>query len=553
MNKVGDFYAKAFYHNLPTYLEIINKKLAEHYDLQPLYKHIKVVGGYAFKSNEYLDEGVPIIRISDFNNERIDLSDVKKYKESDDLKRYELYSGDIIIAMTGGTIGKLAIVQQGLGKLYLNQRVGKFEVLNKELFHTEYIYWIAKGVQGEVNRIGYGGAQPNISNKQIEALNFPFPDKSTQESIVSFLNDLMNNDLVKSIYFDEELEKEIIRLQFVTINVLTFSKGINDQSLHVAQLRQSILQEAVKGKLVPQDPNDEQASELLEKIKAEKEQLINEKKIKKEKPLPPIAEDEIPYELPQGWEWARLENVFCFQKGFAFKSVDYKSHGLKIAKVSNLNNITSNSSDYVYIDIESKKLYEQYELLIDDIVLTTVGSGPSSPASVVGNAIYIHADFHGSLLNQNAVRLRAYNLLNSEYFYYTLKSEGFKKYIISVAQGTANQSSITQESIKSFLVGIPPLNEQKRIVEKVDQLMALCDELGKTVEQSKQESEMLMKAVLQEVFSVTEKENNMVEFPSANSTDIEDWEIAARSDGEIDSDTKTKIKNRVTELLGKST
>lgn len=366
--------------------------------------------------------------------------------------------------------------------------------------------------------------------------------------------------LKEEVFLEFEVYLPEIENQIQIVNQVKKSKILKDtldselylQKKAIQNLRQTILQEAVQGKLVPQEPNDESASLLLEKIKAKKQQLIKEKKIKTEKPLPPIAEDEIPYELPQGWEWARLGNIFHFQKGFAFKSVDYKSTGLKIAKVSNLNNITSNSRDYVYIDIESKKLYEQYELQIDDIVITTVGSEPTSPASAVGNVIYIHDDFHGSLLNQNAVRLRVFNLLNSVFLFYTLKSDSFKKYIISVAQGTANQSSITQESIKTFLIGIPPFNEQIRIVERVDQLMALCDELEQTVNQSMQESKILMNSVLQEALNSNKKDKNIVDFPITNSNDTEDWEIAARSDGEIDLETKAKIKNRVTELIGKS-
>src|SRR5690606_18511655 len=97
----------------------------------------------------------------------------------------------------------------------------------------------------------------------------------------------------------EEVEPRINELNLI------FEKNLD----YITRLRQNILQEAVQGKLVPQDPNDEPASVLLERIKEEKERLIKEGKIKKEKPLPSITEDEIPYELPKGWEWVRLGEI----------------------------------------------------------------------------------------------------------------------------------------------------------------------------------------------------------------------------------------------------
>ncbi|WP_412523900.1 restriction endonuclease subunit S [Clostridium sp. JS66] len=253
----------------------------------------------------------------------------------------------------------------------------------------------------------------------------------------------------------------------------------NKQDLlqNIADSKNKILQLAIQGKLAEQNEEDEPASVLLDKIAEEKERLIKEKKIKKEKSLPEIKEEEKYFELSKGWEWCRFGNIGCFQKGYAFKSKDYVGDGVKITKVSNLNNPFN--KDVVYIDKKDALKYEQYKLYKDDIVLTTVGSWPTAPASVVGNVIYIDEIFDNTLLNQNAVRIRS--KLNQKYLNIILKSKLFKRYIVDIAQGTANQASITQEDIKLFLLPIPPIAEQFRIVEKVNMLMAYLDELEKTI------------------------------------------------------------------------
>ena len=184
---------KVFYNNLSTYLNLINNYLSKEFRLEKLGRYIKILGGYAFKSSQYQEKGIPVIRISDLQNEKIDLSNVKYYEEKPEYNKYKLFEGDIIIAMTGGTIGKLGIVQKGLGKLYLNQRVGKFKILKPQQFFRRYIYWLARGIQERVKGIGYGGAQPNISGRQIGEMKFPIPDKNIQKLVVGFLEDLQNN------------------------------------------------------------------------------------------------------------------------------------------------------------------------------------------------------------------------------------------------------------------------------------------------------------------------------------------------------------------------
>ena len=280
-----------FFNSVGVYVQLINNELSKEYKLEKLSNHIKIIGGYAFKNTYYKKHGIPIIRISDFNNEKIILKDVVFYEETQELEKYALKENDIIIALTGGTIAKLAIVQSGLGKIYLNQRIGKFQVLQPEQFEKEYVYWIARSIQDVIKKLAWGAAIPNVSPKQIENLEFPFPPKKVQKNIIEFLNDLKQNSLKDKIYFNSIIEKKIIELQKNHFLGLDISLELTNQLNLIKQLRQSFLREAMQGKLVSNKTKDSKTgADLLAEIQTEKENLIKEKKIKKSKPLPPISE-----------------------------------------------------------------------------------------------------------------------------------------------------------------------------------------------------------------------------------------------------------------------
>lgn len=142
-----------------------------------------------------------------------------------------------------------------------------------------------------------------------------------------------------------------------------------------------------------------------------------------------------------------------FRKGFAFKSTDYKPHGIPIVKVSDFSQDSIDPSSCVCISKEEAPTYQNFSLSSGDILISTVGSWPSNPASVVGKVVQVPISLEGSLLNQNIVRLRADpNVFNHTFLYYALRSIEFKNYVISGAQGSANQASITLELIKSYQV-----------------------------------------------------------------------------------------------------
>jgi len=494
---------KLFFKNINTYIGLINQYLSKKYDSQPLSNYFKIIGGYAFKSKEYKQEGIPVIRISDFQNEKIVLDKVKYYEESEDLKKYELYEGDIIIAMTGGTIGKLAIVQKDLGKLYLNQRVGKFELKDNSLFYDKYVYWIARGVEEKVKSLAWGGAQPNISSKKIEEMKFPVPTRDVQLKIVNFLSDFEKNQLKNNVYFNEQIESQILKIHKQCINIASFNNEIQTQKQLISELKQSILQEAIQGKLTAawrkQNPNVEPASELLKRIKAEKAQLIKDKKIKKGKKQASNDLGEIQFDIPTTWVYSDLDDITQFTTDGTHQTPTYTETGRIFLSAQNVKPFKFMPENHRYI---SEQAYEEYTKgklpEVGDLLIGRVGSK--------GETAVIDQDIEFAYYVSLGFVKTFKSLTNPDYLAIVMNSPYGNKY------ATGNMSSIGASAgnynlgrIRSFPIPFPPLDEQLEIVNKVNDLMETVEALESEITQSEQHANMLMQAVLKEAFEGKKK------------------------------------------------
>lgn len=194
-------------------------------------------------------------------------------------------------------------------------------------------------------------------------------------------------------------------------------------------------------------------------------------------------------ELKETYIEIKLGDIAYFQKGFAFKSKDFENVGRKIVKVSNLTDQSIDINSCVCLAEKLAEKYERYSLNLDDIIITTVGSWPTNPASVVGKVIKVPKKAETALLNQNAVRIRANEKITQKYLYYVLKYEKFKNYIINTAQGSASQASITQEDIKNYLIKLPSLETQEKIasiLSALDDKIEINNEMNKTLEETAQ-------------------------------------------------------------------
>lgn len=233
------------------------------------------------------------------------------------------------------------------------------------------------------------------------------------------------------------------------------------------KLKKSILQYAIQGKLVPQDSSDEPAVVLLSKIKAEKEKLIKEGKFKKEKPLPPITDSEKPFDIPDSWQWVRWGELSeSIQYGFNAPAKD--SGRIKMVRISDINENDVNWDTVPYCDIPEKEI-QNYLLMENDILFARTGG-------TVGKSYLVKKVAKEAIYAGYLIRTRYSDLLCPEYLKYFMDSglywSQLKEGTIATAQPNCNGKTLSK-----MILPLPPLNEQKRIVARIEQLFAEIDKI----------------------------------------------------------------------------
>jgi type I restriction enzyme S subunit len=351
---------------------------------------------------------------------------------------------------------------------------------------------------------------------------FPLPPLEEQKEIVKVVDVLF-----KEVEQLEQLTLERIALKedFVTsaLNQLTTNtakenwtylqahfKSFFNETTNIKKLRETVLQLAVQGKLTADwrtchpglAEGSHHASELLKRIQEEKARLIKDKKIKKEKALPAITDEEIPYELPDGWVWCRFGDLITFLNGYAFKSSTYvplsEYQIIRLGNVKSDNFLINTKEAYVPESIGKETL--AYQLCKNDILTTLTGTKDKRDYCYTCIVKEEHLEDKVLLLNQRVGCIRAIDKSASELLNKFLKSEIILNQLFVTETGTANQGNIGSTSFKNLVFPHPPLEEQKAIVEKVNALMELCDGLEQGVQESEEHSKLLMKSCLREVF-----------------------------------------------------
>ena len=303
-----------------------------------------------------------------------------------------------------------------------------------------------------------GAAIPHLNKELFFNLLIPIPPLAEQERIVAKIEELL--PLVAE-YDEAEHRLSALNTNFPEM------------------LRKSILQQAISGKLTERDPSDEPASELLKHIQAEKAKLIAEGKIKKEKPLPSITEDDCPFEIPDTWKWVRLGDIVRYQGGYAYKSDTYvKQSDNQIVRLGNVkNNALPLSVSPVYIPDHIAEETEDYRITEDTILFTMTGTKGKRDYFYTCRIREENLSGCKLYLNQRVGCLSAYSNIDLDWLTIVLQSEPILSQIFATATGNANQANIGSANTLKLMIPLPPLAEQQRIVTRVEEVLAACDML----------------------------------------------------------------------------
>jgi len=353
-------------------------------------------------------------------------------------------AGSILLCMEGGSAGKK------IGILTRDVCFGnKLCCFTPYVIDSQYLYYYLQSPMFFSDFFGsMTGLIGGVGSAKLKNLLCPVPPLAEQKRIVEKIEELM--PLIEE-YGKAEEQLSQLNAEFPD------------------KLRKSILQQAVQGKLAERDPADEPASELLKRIKAGKEALIKSGKIKKEKPLPAITDDEKPFDIPDTWEWVRLNEVSIsnpknnlddnMQVSFIpmclVKDGYSNNHDFEIRKWKD---IKSGFTHFANGDIGIAKItpcFQNKKSVIFSNLQNGYGAG-STELSIVRS------------IN---------NMINANYLLWYFKSDYFIQNGMKSFTGTAGQQRIHKNYLKNCLVPLPPLAEQKRIVKRVEELLALCDEL----------------------------------------------------------------------------
>ncbi len=202
--------------------------------------------------------------------------------------------------------------------------------------------------------------------------------------------------------------------------------------------------------------------------------------------------------IPENWDVVKFGSYINHVKGFAFKSSDYQASGRRIIRVSDTTYDSIKDENPIYIEQEKAWMYKKYELKIDDLIFTTVGSKPPMYDSMVGKVIKIPKMYENTLLNQNAVLIRTknHNLLNQKYLHPVVKSKRYTYFIETIFRGNANQASITLEDLFLFPIPLPPLPEQEKIAEILSTWDEAIEQTRKLIDTKKRRKKALMQQLL---------------------------------------------------------
>ena len=371
----------------------------------------------------------------------------KEYFDSK-MKGFVVESGDIIVSCAG-TIGETYIMPDNIEFGIINQALMRMNIV-QSLDITYFLIYFDNVLKMEAQRGSKGSAIKNIPPFEVfKNMLIPIPPIEEQQRIVDKINEIMPKiDEYEKI----EKELEILKKEFPT------------------NMKDALLQAAMQGKLTEQLESDSSVDELLKVIRQEKEELIAQKEIKKEKPLPDIEEEEIPFDIPENWRWVRLGNVGTLTRGNGIKRNEVTEVGFPCVRYGELYTTYKTKFD-VAVSHTSKEIFNKSQKVhTNDILMALTGENNFDIAlalAYLGEEVIAMGGDLTRWSNHHMNPLYLVYVMNSSYAIHK-KSEMAKGDIIV---------HISNDKLATILLPIPPIEEQNRIVERLDALLPLCEDL----------------------------------------------------------------------------
>lgn len=461
--------------------------------------------GFPKKEQGLVGEKILFSKVSDMNlpgNEKFIFTTVNTISEktANKLKIYVHQKGTVIFPKIGGAIATnkrrilvkpTAIDNNCLG---LSPTSG---------ICTEYLYLYLTSV--DLTKYQAGTSVPALNQSKLELIVLGLPPLAEQHRIVAKVDELMALcDRLEQQQANSNIAHQT--LVETLLSTLTSAADFNEfkeawqriadnfdilftTEQSIDQLKQTILQLAVMGKLVPQDPKDESASILLKKIAAEKARLIKEGKIKKEKPLPGISDDEKSFDVPAQWEWTRLGNLSAnIHYGYT-ASADHNNSGIRLLRITDIQNDSVNWETVPGCDIDKNKAND-YLLETGDILIARTGG-------TIGKSFLVENIDVKSVFASYLIRVKRIAGMYSPFIKTYLGSQLYWRQLYENSMGTG-QPNVNATALKSLLFPIPPIAEQHRIVAKVDELMSLCDKLKSRLQEAQTTQIHLADAIVEQ-------------------------------------------------------
>ena len=413
---------------------------------------------------------IKMVRISDIQENKV-LWDSVPYCmiEENDIETYLLKANDILFARTGGTVGKSFLVdnvpERAIYAGYLI-RTRYSSMLNPrymKMFMESQLYW------EQLKNGTIATAQPNCNGKTLAKMLLPLPPRNEQERIVEKLSQLSS---VMIHYGDCQNKLDLLNAEIKE------------------QIRKSVLQEAIQGKLVPQLAEEGTAQELLTQIKEEKQRLVKEGKLKKsalngsvifrcddnkyyEKTGRSVQciDEEIPFEIPVNWAWVRLDDICSFiHRGKSPKYSLIEKYPVVAQKCNQRSGFSIEKAKF--IEPQSISSYkEEYILQDKDLMWNSTGLGTLGRMAIYYKRLN---PYELAVADSHVTVIRPYKQhIVSEYLYCYFASNTVQSVIEDKSDGSTKQKELSTKTVKSYLVPLPPMEEQKRIIEKVEGLMQL--------------------------------------------------------------------------------